>query len=86
MQWRQLYPLLSARYSLFTPGNAFCYYLRATKADRYRNMIRKRYEINNCVSFFKHNIDVYMCDFLYVSDVFRLHDTTIPITAMWSFS
>jgi ACS family 4-hydroxyphenylacetate permease-like MFS transporter len=67
MQWRQLYPLLSARYSLFTPGNAFCYYLRATKADRYRNMIRKRYEINNCVSFFKHNIDVYMCDFLYVS-------------------
>jgi len=67
MQWPQLYPLLSARYSLFTPGNAFSYYLRATKADRYRNMIRKRYVINNCVSFFKHNIDVYVCDFLYVS-------------------
>jgi len=30
-------------------------------------MIRKRYVINNCVSFFKHNIDVYVCDFLYVS-------------------
>jgi len=67
MQWPQLYPLLSARYSLFTPGNAFSYYLRATKADRHRNMIRKRYVINNCVSFFKHNIDVYVCDFLYVS-------------------
>jgi len=67
MQWPQLYPLLSARYSLFTPGNAFSYYLCATKADRYRNMIRKRYVINNCVSFFKHNIDVYVCDFLYVS-------------------
>jgi len=67
MQWRQLYPLFSARYSLFAIGTAFSYYLRATKADRYRNMIRKRYVINNCVSFIEHNIDVYMCDFLYVS-------------------
>jgi len=67
MQWPQLYPLLSARYSHFTSSNGFSYYLRATKADRYRNMIRKRYVINNCVSFFKHNIDVYVCDFLYVS-------------------
>jgi len=30
-------------------------------------MIQKRYVINKCVSFFKHNIDVHMCAFLYVS-------------------
>ncbi len=67
MQWPQLYPLLTARYSPIAPCPGLLTNRRAAKADRYRIMIRKRYVINICVSFFKQNIDVHMCGFLYVS-------------------